>query len=201
MASAGVFGFFTCSSSVKSRNIGTSNARAIFSSASAKLSARLRGRIHTKLRGPCCRRVMRFQPELLQLAGQPESCECRHCDSDIETAAVAIIDSSGRDFGWSSLVLFVFAGGFWGFLGRRLRAACRENPAWNPASAELFPIAALLLVLTLSWCGGAGGGSSLTGGSLPPPRPPPPPVTVSFTVQAASPLLTVHAGQITIQVN
>jgi hypothetical protein len=114
---------------------------------------------------------------------------------------MAKIDSSGRDFGWSSLVLFVFAGVFWGFLGRILRAACRENPAWNPASAELFPIAALLLVLTPSWCGGAGGGSSSTGGSLPPPPPPPPPVTVSFTLQAASPLLTVHAGQITIQVN
>ena len=85
MASAGVFGFLTCSSTVKSRYIGTSNARAIFSSASAKLSAWLLGSIHTKLLGPSCRRVMRFQPELSQLAGQPESCERPHCDSDIET--------------------------------------------------------------------------------------------------------------------
>jgi subtilisin family serine protease len=115
-------------------------------------------------------------------------------------AAVAKIDSSRRDFRWSLLAPLVFAGGIWGFLGRRRRDARGEDRAWILAAEALLPIAAILLVLTLSSCGGSGGGSSSTGGS-PPPPPPPPPVTVSFTVQAASPSLTLNAGQITIQVN
>lgn len=114
-------------------------------------------------------------------------------------AAVARIDSSRRDFRWSSLLLLAFAGGAWLFLRRRWRAALWENPVWNRATALRFPLSAILLVLALSSCGGSGGGSS-TGG-LPPPPPPPPPMTVAFTVQAASPSLTLNAGQITIQVN
>src|SRR6202007_2378112 len=99
---------------------------------------------------------------------------------------VAKIDSSRRDFRWSLLAPLVFAGGIWGFLGRRRRDARGEDRAWILAAEALLPIAAILLVLTLSSCGGSGGGSSSTDGS-PPPPPPPPPVTVSFTVPGASP--------------
>jgi hypothetical protein len=113
-------------------------------------------------------------------------------------AAATKIDSSRRDFTVWSIVLFVFVGGVWGFLGRGRRAMRPEYHARNRATARLCPIAAIFVILAISSCGG--GGSSSTGGT-PPPPPPPPPVTVSFTVQAVSPSLTINAGQITIQVN
>jgi hypothetical protein len=109
-------------------------------------------------------------------------------------AAATKIDSSRREFTVWSIVLFVFVGGVWGFLGRGWRAMRPEYHARNRATARHCPIAAIFVILTISSCGG---GSSSTGGTPPPP----PPVTVSFTVQAVSPSLTINAGQITIQVN
>ena len=113
-------------------------------------------------------------------------------------AAATKTDSSRRDFTAWSIVHFVFVGGVWGFLWRGWRAMRPEHHARNRATARICPIAAIFVNLTVSSCGG--GGSSSIGGTPPPPRPPPP-VTVSFTVQAVSPSLTINAGQITIQVN
>jgi Subtilase family/FG-GAP-like repeat len=85
---------------------------------------------------------------------------------------------------------------------RRSRSARVYKHAWKPAMGLSFATAVILLAVGLSSCGG--GSSSASVSSPPPPQGPPPPptaATVSITVQASSPSLTITAGTITIKVN
>lgn len=70
----------------------------------------------------------------------------------------------------------------------------------RPAARMVLSATMVILALLIASCGG--GGSTSSSNPPPPPPPPPPPqtVTVSLTVQASSPSLTVSAGTLTIQV-
>jgi Subtilase family/FG-GAP-like repeat len=98
-------------------------------------------------------------------------------------------------FPWSSIALFAFIGAVCEILRRTWRTESRAGWTRSPAVAMLLAAVIIFLVMPAASCGG---GSSSSGGG---PPPPPPPVTISFSVQAVSPTLTINAGTITIQVN
>lgn len=100
----------------------------------------------------------------------------------------------GRRFSSFQRTLINLASLLVGLLLLAWRTARASGLVWNYAAGTIVAAVAVLIVASIASCGG---GSSTTE----PPPPPPSPVTVSFNVQATSPVVTINAGTITITVN